>query len=530
MEGEYYNQVKKKNLDYNFCNYVWEKLVKPNAGYSFNLSHTLSYSLIGLQELNLAYKYPVIFWNCACLISDSGGNNEQEENFDDEGADRNDNGQTFDDVSMGIFEDDANVESEETDSDDNAKARKASKVNYGKIATAIGKFKSEGIEIAPPDINDSGITFVPNVERNQIIHGLSGITRIGSDFVKQIIENRPYSSIDDFNNKVKASKPQMINLIKAGCFDKLAGDRMKAMSYYIDKVADKKKRITLQNLKMLFDFNFVPSEFEEVRKVFNYNRYLKKFKNEDYFELDNIAFNFYNKNFDLDDLEESQGAESGFKIKKVVWKKYYDRYMDKIRPWVKKNSKELLQKVNNQIVKELWDKYCVGTISKWEMDSLSCYIHEHELSKLKYGNYGFANYFNLPDNPIVVREFRSRQNGKLIPLYQINRIAGTVLDRDKNKKSVTLLTKEGVVNVKIYGDVFSHYDRQISRRGADGKKHVIEKSWFTRGNKIIISGIKQEGMFIGKKYKSNDWHLVELITKIEDNGEIRVKREREAAE
>ena len=530
LEGEYYNQVKEKNLDYNFCNYVWEKLVKPNAGYSFNLSHTLSYSLIGLQELNLAYKYPVIFWNCACLISDSGGGDEREENFSDEGADRNDNGQTFDDVSMGIFEDDANVESEETDSDDNAKARKTSKVNYGKIATAIGKFKSEGIEIAPPDINDSGITFVPNVERNQIIHGLSGITRIGSDFVKQIIENRPYNSIDDFSNKVKASKPQMINLIKAGCFDKLAGDRTKAMSYYIDKVADKKKRITLQNLKMLFDFNFVPEEFEEVRKVFNYNRYLKKFKNEDYFELDNIAFNFYNKNFDLDDLEESQGAESGFKIKKVVWKKYYDRYMDKIRPWVKKNSKELLQKVNSQIVNELWDKYCVGTISKWEMDSLSCYIHEHELSKLRYENYGFANYFNLPDNPVVVREFRSRQNGKLIPLYQINRIAGTVLDRDKNKKSVTLLTKEGIVNVKIYGDVFSHYDRQISKRGADGKKHVIEKSWFSRGNKIIISGIKQEGMFIGKKYKSNDWHLVELITKIEDNGEIRVKREREAAE
>ena len=322
----------------------------------------------------------------------------------------------------------------------------------------------------------------------------------------------------------------MINLIKAGCFDKLVGDRVKAMSYYIDRVADKKKRITLQNLKMLFDFELVPNDFEEVRKVFNFNRYLKKFKNEDYFELDNIAFNFYNKNFDLDDLEESQSAKSGFKIKKVVWKKYYDKYMNQIRPWVKKNSEELLQKVNNQIVNELWNKYCEGSVSKWEMDSLSCYIHEHELNKLKYERYGFANYFNLPDSPVVVREFRSRQTGKLIPLYQINRIAGTVLDRDKNKKSVTLLTKEGVVNVKIYGDVFSHYDRQISRRGADGKKHVIEKSWFTRGNKIIVSGIKQEGMFIGKKYKSNDWHLVELITKIEDNGEIRVKREREAAE
>ena len=38
-----------------------------------NKSHTLAYSLIALQEMNLAYKYPIIFWNTACLISDSGG-------------------------------------------------------------------------------------------------------------------------------------------------------------------------------------------------------------------------------------------------------------------------------------------------------------------------------------------------------------------------------------------------------------------------------------------------------------------------
>ena len=35
LEGEYYNQVKKKKLDYSFCSYVWEKLIKPNAGYGF---------------------------------------------------------------------------------------------------------------------------------------------------------------------------------------------------------------------------------------------------------------------------------------------------------------------------------------------------------------------------------------------------------------------------------------------------------------------------------------------------------------
>ena len=28
--------------------------------------------------MNLAYKYPIIFWNCACLINDSGGAEEEE--------------------------------------------------------------------------------------------------------------------------------------------------------------------------------------------------------------------------------------------------------------------------------------------------------------------------------------------------------------------------------------------------------------------------------------------------------------------
>ena len=29
--------------------------------------------------MNLAYKYPILFWNTACLISDSGGNDFEDE-------------------------------------------------------------------------------------------------------------------------------------------------------------------------------------------------------------------------------------------------------------------------------------------------------------------------------------------------------------------------------------------------------------------------------------------------------------------
>ena len=99
---------------------------------------------------------------------------------------------------------------------------------------------------------------------------------------------------------------------------------------------------------------------------------------------------------------------------------------------------------------------------------------------------------------------------------------GTVLDKDKAKKTVTLLTKNGVVTVKIFGQVFSHYDKQLSERGADGKKHVIEKSWFSRGNKVVISGIRREDSFIAKKYAKTPWHLCELITEISSDGKIKL--------
>ena len=203
--------------------------------------------------------------------------------------------------------------------------------------------------------------------------------------------------------------------------------------------------------------------------------------------------------------------------------------MDKIRPFIKDNNEWLLNKVNWKLRQDLWNKYCQGNISQWEMDSISCYIHDHELKNLKNGFYGLSNFSQLPENPIVNYEFRSKETGQKIPLFKICRIAGTVLDKDKNKKMVTLLTNDSVVTVKIFGDAFTHYDRQISEKGADGVKHVKEKSWLSRGNKIIVTGIKKESDFICKKYKSTPFHLIELITSIDDNGYIQTKLEREEA-
>lgn len=533
LEVEYFKTVKEKGLSQNLCNYVWNVLVATSRGYGFNASHTLAYSLIGLQEMNLGYTYPTIFWNCACLIADSGGA-ENEENNEDSDIIEIDNYEIYDDSVETFVEESEDDEEDDEDSEEEGttaakKKKKTKSTNYGKIATAIGKMKSAGVNVIPPNINKSTFTFSPDVENNSIRSGLSGITKVGKELIQSIIQNRPYSSLEEFLSKNKITKPQMVNLIKCGAFDDFKDTRYEVMNSYIRSVSDQKKRITLQNMKMLIDFNLLPAELDFEKRIYNFNKYLKKHKFEKYYLVDEIAFQFVENNLDVNDLVILQDTETQYAIEQTKWDKIYNKYMDKVRAYIKPHHDELLEKLNNKLIEEMWNKYCLGSISKWEMDSISYYAHDHELSKLDYEGYGLVNFFDLPEQPEIDTVIPIK--GKQVPLFKIQRIAGTVLDKDKAKKTVTLLTREGVVTVRIFGDAFTHYDRQISEKNpATGKKKVIERSWFSRGNKIIVTGIRREDTFTAKKYARTPFHLVERITNINDDGTITTIGERVAVE
>ena len=274
-------------------------------------------------------------------------------------------------------------------------------------------------------------------------------------------------------------------------------------------------------MKMLIDFGLIPDEYDLQRRVYNFNKYMKKLKlDATYYGLDDIAFGFYSAHFDIDRLE-TANTESGFKIKQITWENYYQYHMSIIRPFVQKNAAELLVAVNNRLMQDAWDKYALGNVSKWEMDSVSFYSHEHELDSVNDYVYGFSDFWDIPENPEIERVIPIK--GKQVPILKLHRIIGTVLDRDKSKKTVTLLTTRGVVTVKIFGGVFAQYDKQISERGADGKKHVIEKSMFSRGNKIIVCGVRDgENTFRAKKYSKTPWHLVEQITDIDESGMVSI--------
>ena len=216
-EEEYYKNIRDKGCSSKLGSYVWEVLLKVQRGYSFNRSHCLAYSLIALQEMNLCFRFPIIYWNCACLITDSG--------------------------SIG------------------------SGTNYDKIATAIGKMRATGIEIGLPNINSSDFGFKPDVDNNKILFGLKGILGVGDDVVLEIITNRPYVSPKDFVQKVNPNKQTMISLIKGGAFDEMI-DRKFCMTWYLWETCDKKKRLTLQNMPGLIKYNLIPLEEEKFKQGF----------------------------------------------------------------------------------------------------------------------------------------------------------------------------------------------------------------------------------------------------------------------
>lgn len=430
--------------------------------------------------MNLAYLYPIVYWNCACLISNSGGTEEVSE--DNKGS------------------------------------------NYDKMATAIGKMRQAGIKIAPPSVNNSSYNFVPDAQNNQIYFGLSGLINVGQEIIENIINNRPYYSIKDFYNRISPGKQAMISLIKAGAFDEL-DDRKFAMAWYIWETCDKKSRLTLQNMPTLINRGMIPQDTQEqitALRIYEFNRYLKKVcKQGDYYILDERAISFLNEmNYDSLILIRYNVAY----INPKDWDKIYQKWMDVFRNWIKGNTQNILTALNYNIFMDDWKKYALGSYSKWEMDSMCFYYHEHELKDINAGKYGIGDFFKMPEDPIIDRTFE--RGGKEVKMFEIKKICGTCIAKNKTKSSVSLLTTTGVVTVKFNKEYFSMFDRQISEPQPDGTKKVIEKSWFNRGSMIMIQGYRRGDEFVSKKYASTGGHQLYKIISIDKNGDVVLQEER----
>ena len=436
-------------------------------------------------------------------------------------------------------------------------------VNYGKVSRAIAEIQQEGAVVAPPAVNRAELDFYPDTEHNAILFSLQAVTSVNPDLASRIIAARttqPFTSLVDFLTRINPTKVQMINMIKAGCFDEFYQREMTNMigatshstpqqpevnrarimgdyvSYLADQSVSRKEKLTMANFEKLVSYDLLPASHDISRRVWRY----KKFMTEHCFDKENKRFlltaqntlKFFNEYY-ADNLtlgKDYDTIPSGYAVKKAAFDRVTNKYMSELKDWLASDEAcDLFYRAEKQkAFNDVWDKYCTGSVSRWEMQSLHYYYHEHELAHVNTSRYRIVDFDSLPEAPTVLGTKKGR-DGQDIPVYDVKAICGTVINSDNNKHIVTLLTHNGkVVDVKFYAGSYIYYNKVLSTIDEKGTKHRIEGSWFDRNTLLLISGVRRELSFLPK----TDWskgfkHSVQLITRVNEDGSLTLKEDRE---
>lgn len=335
----------------------------------------------------------------------------------------------------------------------------------------------------------------------------------------------------------------MVNLIKAGCFDSLTNqDRETIMRKYIVSITkskvEPKSKLTLINFNSIIKLDIIPQQFDFQKRLYNFRCYV--FQQEFLVEknkyiLDDTARPFFESHC-ISKLVETKGywySSGDIIISKTQFDRWYNAQMENVKQWltIPDTIKEFNLAQYNAYAMEVWSKYCKGSISRWEMDSLSFYYTGHELQYANKSKYNITDYNDIPVEPVIIDVIEKTKNNKTVywDKYQLYKIVGTVLDKDATKHYITLLTTNGVCIVKFYEGQFGFYNKQISEKlENEDKKKVIEKSWFARGNRLLITGIRRGNTFYPKRYYDSMYqHTVCLIEDIAENGDLILKYEKE---
>ena len=208
QERKFIKGALENGIEKNIAQKIWQWIL-PFARYGFNRSHATAYAMIAYQTAYLKTHFPVEFM--ASLLT-----------------------------------------SEKTDLD--------------RIAVLIKECKDMGIEVLPPNINESLKNFTVVPGKRQIRFGLLAIKNVGENvvdaIVKEVKENGRFKSIEDFIQRIEAkflNKKSMESLIKSGVFDNFE-ERQKLL-YNLEKLlewAREKQKNKMNGQRDLFgktDFN-----------------------------------------------------------------------------------------------------------------------------------------------------------------------------------------------------------------------------------------------------------------------------------
>ncbi len=125
--------------------------------------------------------------------------------------------------------------------------------NFTKISWYITHCQRNGIDVLPPDVNESGKYFnvVKKDKKAMIRFGLFAVKNVGGAFVDNIITERsrtPFTGFDDFIRrmaKYDSNKKQIESLIKCGAFDSMGIFRSRLLAVYeemLDAELDVKRK------------------------------------------------------------------------------------------------------------------------------------------------------------------------------------------------------------------------------------------------------------------------------------------------
>ncbi|KFZ44289.1 DNA polymerase III subunit alpha [Smithella sp. D17] len=193
--------AKKHKINENKAKTIWEQM-ETFAEYGFNKSHSTSYAIIAYQTAYLKAHYPAAFM-AALLTSE--------------------------------------------------------KDNRDKIIKYMSACKELGINILPPDLNESQRDFT--ISGENIRFGMAAIKNVGIAAVDSIISVRKdgkFTSFMDFLSRVdlrKVNKRVIESLIKCGAFDSLSYKRRQLMEHYEEAMdeAQRNQKEKQSNQSSFFD-------------------------------------------------------------------------------------------------------------------------------------------------------------------------------------------------------------------------------------------------------------------------------------
>lgn len=214
-------EQKEKFVDGCFANGIAKKMaekifefIEPFAGYGFNRSHGACYAIIAYQTAYMKANFPAEFM--AALLT-------------------------------------------------------ADQHNTDRIAIEVEECRAMGLEVLPPDINESLTSFTVVADESgqfkRIRFGLLAIKNIGEHIVEEVVRERgtkgPYASLEDLLKRVQdkdLNKKSLESFVRSGTLDRF-GDRNQMM-YNMDKLLSYHKRLSQeQNSKQatLFGGTFASS-------------------------------------------------------------------------------------------------------------------------------------------------------------------------------------------------------------------------------------------------------------------------------